>query len=125
MGIDAKSLIAIQTSKLGGLMAVGSCPNKKINDIFATLEEADAGAAGLDKARCFGKFNFEIGKKARIHTTSQKLYLLACWNCSILVEVERKINGQYMHDRLRVERDPTGHGSNTVSSARIILVIAI
>jgi hypothetical protein len=60
-GIDAKSLIAIQASKPGGLMAVGSCPNKKSSAIFATLEE-DADALGLDKARCFGKLNRKEGK---------------------------------------------------------------
>ncbi len=44
-------------------MAVGSCPNKKSNDVFATLfKEADADAVGLDKARCFGKLNLKEGK---------------------------------------------------------------
>jgi hypothetical protein len=33
-----------------------------------------------------------IGKKARIHTTSQKRCLLTCWNCSILAEMEPKGN---------------------------------
>jgi hypothetical protein len=51
-GINAKSITAIQASKPRGLMAVGRCPNKKSNDIFATLE----------KARCFGKFNWKEGK---------------------------------------------------------------
>jgi hypothetical protein len=61
-GINTKSLIAIQASKPGGLMAVESHPNKKSNAIFATLEEANADAVGLAKARCFGKLNWKEGK---------------------------------------------------------------
>jgi hypothetical protein len=108
-GIDAKSLIAIQASKPGGLMAVGSRPNKKSNAIFAILEEADADAVGLDKARCFGKLNRKEGKDPYRKPTVLFARMLELFNIGG-DGTERKINGQDMHDRLRAEHDPVDGG---------------
>ena len=108
-GISAKSLIAIQASKPGGLMAVGSRPNKKSNYVFAALEEADVEAVGLDKARCFGKFNRKEGKDPYHKPTVLFSRMLALFNIGG-DGTERKINSQDMHDRLRVEHDPVDGG---------------
>ncbi len=104
-GIDALSLAAIQASKPGGLMAVGSRPNKKSNTMFATLEEADADAVGLDKARCFGKLNRREGKDPYHRPKALSARMLELFNIGG-DGTKRKINGQDMHDRLRVERNP-------------------
>ncbi len=108
-GIDAKSLIAIQASKPGGLMAVGSRPNKKSNTIFATLEEADADAVGLDKARCFGKLNWKEGKDPYHKPKVLFACMLELFNIGG-DGTERKINGQDMHDRLRAKHDLVDRG---------------
>jgi hypothetical protein len=91
-GIDAKSLIAIQASKPGGLMAVGSRPNKKNDDVFATLEEADVDAIGLDKARCFGKLNQKEDKDPYLKLNVLFACMLELFNIGG-DGTERKING--------------------------------
>jgi hypothetical protein len=102
-------LFSIQASKPGGLMAVGSCPNKKGNDVFATLEEADADFVGLAKARCFGKLNRKEGKDPYHKPTVLFARMLEIFNIGS-DGTRRKINEQDMHNWLRGERDPVDGG---------------
>jgi hypothetical protein len=108
-GIDALSLAAIQASKPGGLMAVGSRPDRKSNNVFVTLEEADADTLALDDARCFGKLNRKEGKdpyhKPKVLFDAMKELFMIGSDGS-----ERKINGQDMRDRLKMELDPVDGG---------------
>jgi hypothetical protein len=72
---------------------------------FVTLEEANVGALGLDNARCFGKFNQNEGKDpyhkpAVLFAAMKELFNIGSDG------TERKVNGQEMRDRLRMELDP-------------------
>jgi hypothetical protein len=108
-GIDALILNANQASKPGGLMAVGSCPDRKTDNICVTLEEADVDALGLDNARCFGKLNWKEGKdpyhKPKVlFDAIKELFNVGSDG------TERKVNGQDMCDQLRMELDPVDGG---------------
>lgn len=60
-GITAQSAAVYQAAKPGGLVAAGSRPNSQNKAVFCTIEEAEAGALGLEYAICHGKFNRKEG----------------------------------------------------------------
>jgi hypothetical protein len=108
-GINALDLSAIQASKQGGLMAVVSHPKRKSNNLFVTLEEAKADALGLDNARCFGNLNWKEGNDLNHKLTVLFTAMKELFNIG-LDGTERKVNGQDMHEWLRMELDLVDRG---------------
>ena len=56
-GANAKDWIAIQASKPGGAVAVGSRPDHKSKSLFSGIIAAAPGALGSNDAKCYGCFN--------------------------------------------------------------------
>jgi hypothetical protein len=109
--------MAIEASKPGGLMAVGSLPNRKSNNVFVTLEDANVDALDLGYARCFSKLNQKEGKdpyhKPKVLFAAMKeLFNIGSDG------TESKVNGQHMHDWLRMELDPVDGGLKLCRAAK-------
>ena len=106
IGVNARDLIVLhEASKPGGLMELGSRPDRQKKDVlFEIIVASEAGARGEEDAWCFGQFN----RKENAQPNCKPRRLL-----DVLEElhtIEPKLRAREMRDRTKTMKDPDDGG---------------
>jgi hypothetical protein len=104
-GIRARDRLMHLASKPGGLVEVGSRPDRQKNDsLFSQIVASEDGARGEEDARCFGRFNRKEGVTP-YHKPEQLIAVLL-----ELYNEEPKLRSNEMRERMREMKDENDGG---------------
>jgi hypothetical protein len=104
-GIRARDRLMHLASKPGGLVEVGSRPDRqKNNSLFSQIVASADGARGEEDARCFGRFNRKEGVIPYQKPERLIAVLLALFN------EEPKLRSNEMRERMREMKDENDGG---------------
>jgi hypothetical protein len=105
IGVNARDLVLHEASKPGGLVELGSRPDRqKKDELFEIIISSEAGARGEEDAWCFGQFN----RKENVQPYYKPRRLLEV--LEELYTIEPKLRACEMRDRMKTMKDPDDGG---------------
>jgi hypothetical protein len=105
IGVNARDFVLHEASKPGGLVELGSRPDRqKKDELFENILASEDGARGEKDAWCFGQFNRKENvqpyyKPPRLLEVLEELY-----------NIEPKLRACEMRDRMKSMKDPNNGG---------------
>jgi len=106
-GVNARDWIAIQSSKPGGAVAVGSRPDRKSKSLFSGIVAAAPGALGSNDAKCHGCFNRKEATTPHCKPDRLLQELLKLFDNE---GEEKKLTVKQFRDRMKMQIDPEDGG---------------
>lgn len=77
--MNATDFVVVHGGKVGGVLALGSRPNRRTNDLFEVTSPADEDSSPAIAARCYQCFNRRDVVEATQKTDAQVCFLLRCF----------------------------------------------